>query len=135
MNTIIGRVTRNAEINTLKNDKQVVNFSVATNDNYKNKQGERIEQTTYYNCSYWISSKIAEFLTKGTLVELSGRISSNAWIGKEGELKSGLNFHTSQIKLHGGGKIEGIDNQSSKSTPKPQNTNVFAEETEDDLPF
>lgn len=32
MNTIVGRITKNAEINTLKNDKQVVNFSVATND-------------------------------------------------------------------------------------------------------
>ena len=68
MNTIIGRVIKNAEINTLKNDKQVVNFSVAINNNYKTKQGERREQTTYYNCSYWINSKIAEFLTTGTLV-------------------------------------------------------------------
>ncbi len=50
--------------------------------------------------------KIAEFLTTGTLVELSGRISSNAWIGKDGEIKSGLNFHTSNVKLHGGGKKE-----------------------------
>ena len=60
------------------------------------------EQTTYYNCSYWINAKIAEYLIKGTLVELSGRISSSAWIGKDGEIKSGLNFHTSNIKLHGG---------------------------------
>ena len=136
MNTIIGRVTKNAEINTLKNDKQVVNFSVAINDNYKTKQGERREQTTYYNCSYWINSKIAEYLTKGTLVELSGRVSSNAWIGKDGEIKSGLNFHTSQIKLHGGGKREEKKKQSTqKSDSKPQTTKTFAEETDDDLPF
>ncbi|KUJ58340.1 single-stranded DNA-binding protein [Chryseobacterium aquaticum] len=132
MNTIIGRVTRNAEISNLKNDRQVVNFSVATNDNYKDKQGTRRELTTYYNCSYWINSKIAEFLTKGTLVELSGRVSSNAWIGKDGEIKSGLNFHTSNIKLHGGGqKSESQD----KPTEKPQKSNVFAEDTDDDLPF
>lgn len=131
MNTIIGRVTRNAEINNLKNDKQVVNFSVAINDSYKTKQGERREQTTYYNCSYFINAKIAEFLTTGTLVELSGRISSNAWIGKDGEIKSGLNFHTSNIKLHGGGKRVEIE---KLSTEKPK-TNVFAEDTDDDLPF
>ncbi|STD04964.1 single-stranded DNA-binding protein [Chryseobacterium carnipullorum] len=47
---IVGRITRNAEINHLKDDKQVVNFSVAINDSYKTKQGERREQTTYYNC-------------------------------------------------------------------------------------
>ena len=54
-----------------------MNFSVAINDSYKTKQGERKEQTTYYNCSYWINAKIVEYLTKGTLVELSGRISSS----------------------------------------------------------
>lgn len=143
MNTIVGRITKNAEINTLKNDKQVVNFSVAINDGYKTKDGERREQTTYYNCSYWISPNVAKILTKGALVELSGRISSSAWIGKDGEIKSGLNFHTSKIKLHGGGKKsetveadinqrEQSDNQIVQST---QNTNPFADETEDDLPF
>ncbi|HAY3501258.1 single-stranded DNA-binding protein [Elizabethkingia anophelis] len=143
MNTIVGRITKNAEINTLKNDKQVVNFSVATNDSYKTKDGERREQTTYYNCSYWISSNVAKILTKGSLVELSGRISSSAWIGKDGEIKSGLNFHTSKIKLHGGGKRsetgEAEINQSQPSSNQfaqnTQNTNPLAGETDDDLPF
>lgn len=129
---IIGRITKNAEINTLTNSKQVVNFSIAINDSYKNKQGERIEQTTYYNCSYWISPNVAKILTKGTLVELSGRVSSNAWIGNDGEIRSGLNFHTSNIKLHGGGKKSDTDEQQSA---KPQKVTVFVEETEDDLPF
>jgi single-strand DNA-binding protein len=87
--------------------------------------------TTYYNCSYWISSNVAKILTKGTLVELSGRISSSAWIGKDGEIRSGLNFHTSTIKLHSSGK-------NSESEPK-QNTgetiHPFAGDTDDDLPF
>ena len=49
---IIGRLTRDAEVRTLNNDKQVVNFSVASNESYKNKQGERVEQTTYFDCAY-----------------------------------------------------------------------------------
>ena len=127
---IIGRITKNAEINTLTNSKQVVNFSIAINDNYKNKQGERIEQTSYYNCSYWISPNVAKILTKGALVELSGRASSSAWIGKDGEIRSGLNFHTSNIKLHGGGKRVTVENE----IPQKDN-NPFSDETEDDLPF
>jgi single-strand DNA-binding protein len=132
MNTIVGRITKNAEIKSLKNDRQVVNFSVAINDSYKTKQGERRELTTYYNCSYWISPNVAKVLTKGTLVELSGRISSSAWIGKDGEIRSGLNFHTSDIKLHGSSK-------NSESEPKQNATqesnNPFAGDTDDDLPF
>ena len=134
MNTIVGRITQNTVIKTLKNDKIVVNFSVAINDSYKTKQGERKEQTTYYYCSYWINAKIAEFLTKGTLVELSGRIRKRAWIGKDGEIKSGLNFHTSSIKLHGGKQKSKIHNEPKVSE---QNTNVnpFSDEIDDDLPF
>lgn len=129
---IVGRITKNAEINTLKNDKKVVNFSVAINDSYKTKQGERREETTYYNCSYWISENVAKILTKGTLVELTGRVSSNAWIGKDGEIRSGLNFHTSNIKLHGGGqKTETVETVKSK----PQNAKVTQGENDDDLPF
>ena len=143
MNTIIGRVTKNAEINTLANDKQVVNFSVAINDSYKTKQGEIKEQTTYYNCSYWISPNVAKILTKGALVELTGRTSSNAWIDKDGEIRSGLNFHTSNIKLHSGGKksetSEAYFDQKNKKENEPistsQESNPFSDESEDDLPF
>ena len=132
MNTIVGRLTKNAEINILKNDRQVVNFSIAINDNYKTKQGEIKEQTTFYNCSYWINAKIAPYLIKGTLVELSGRISSNAWIGKDGEIKSGLNFHTSRIKLHGKANTKSTQQQQASETPKG---NHFTEDENDDLPF
>ncbi|MDM1048175.1 MULTISPECIES: single-stranded DNA-binding protein [Bacteroidota] len=127
---ITGRLTRDAEVRTTSQDKQVVNFSVATNDSYKNKQGERIEQTTYFDCSYWITPKVARLLTKGTLVELTGRVSIRAWTGNDGEPKAGLNFHTSQIKLHGGSRktetTQATDNNKGK---------VKAEQTEDDLPF
>ncbi|KQT23727.1 single-stranded DNA-binding protein [Chryseobacterium sp. Leaf405] len=129
---IVGRITKNAEINTLKGDKKVVNFSVAINESYKNKEGERVEQATYYNCSYWISPKVANILTKGTLVELTGRVSSNAWIGKDGEIKSGLNFHTSNIKLHGGGQIV---KSVLKEDPKPKKVQFTEEDNDDDLPF
>ncbi len=47
---------------------------------------------------------MAKLLTKGTLVELTGRVSPRAWVSKEGEPKAGLNLHTSQIKLYGGNK-------------------------------
>ncbi|MEG1230243.1 MAG: single-stranded DNA-binding protein [Flavobacterium sp.] len=127
---IIGRVTRDAEVRTLSNEKKVVNFSIATNENFKNKQGERVEQTTYFDCTYWISTKVAILLTKGTLVELLGRVSTRAWIGKDGEPRAGLNFHTSNIKLHGSSK--NASSQPSVNTDESKNVN---ETKEDDLPF
>ncbi len=118
---IIGRLTRDAQVRTLSNEKQVVNFSIVTNDNYRNKQGERIEQTTYFDYSYWISLKVAEILTKGALVELNGRAYTSAWIGKDGEVHSGLNFPTSQIKLPSSSKKD--NNSTTPKTKKMQNQN------------
>lgn len=134
---IIGRLTRDAEVRNLSNEKQVVNFSIATNDNYRNKQGERVEQTTYFECAYWISPKVADFLTKGTLVELSGRAYTSAWIGKDGEAHAGLNFHTSQIKFHSGGKITESNSTESNKTTKKEISNSKSNENDkdDDLPF
>jgi single-strand DNA-binding protein len=127
---IIGRLTRDAQISTLPSDKQVVNFSVAVNDSYRNKQGERVERTEYFNCAYWISTNVAKILTKGALVELIGRVSARAWIGNDGKAYATLNFHTSQIKLYGGGKrSETVAGGNTNNSVAPANNG------KDDLPF
>ncbi|MDV6167111.1 single-stranded DNA-binding protein [Flavobacterium sp. DG1-102-2] len=134
---IIGRVTKDAQVHTLSNEKQVVNFSIATNENYRNKQGESVEQATFFDCAYWISPKVATFLTKGTLVELTGNVSARAWTGKDGVQRASLNFLTSQIKLHGGGKKgENPTTESRQDTNRAKNIEVTGNETiHDDLPF
>ena len=130
---IIGRLTKDAEVRTTSQEKQVVNFSIATNESYRNKQGERVRQITYFDCSYWITPNVAQYLTKGTLVELTGRVSARAWTGRDGQTYAGLNFHTSQIKMHGGNSRNN-DAQTQEATVKnievAQYNNV-----EDDLPF
>lgn len=126
---IIGRLTSDAQVQTLSNNKQVVNFSVAVNDTYRNKDGETIQQTTFFDCSYWISVNVAKILSKGALVELSGRVSARAWVNSQGEAKAGLNFHTSKIKLHHSKKSEATTQETI--TPQALNT----EEDFDDLPF
>jgi len=128
---ITGRLTRDAEVRTLSNENQVVNFSVAVNDSYKTKQGEWVEQTAYFDCAYWISAKVATLLTKGTLVELTGRVSTRAWTGKDGEPKAGLNFHTSNIKLHGGSRRT----ETAQATAQSESNGTTGQDTEDDIPF
>jgi single-strand DNA-binding protein len=106
----------------------VVNFSVAVNDSYKPKGGERVKLTTYYNCGYWISEKIAEQLKKGTLVEVSGRIYVNAYSGADGNAKASLNCHVNTIKIHAWPKeLEVI----GKAVEAPERSNG----TDEDLPF
>lgn len=128
---ITGRLTRDAEVRTTSNGKQVVNFSVAVNDSYKTKQGERVEQTAFFDCSYWLTPNVAKMLTKGLLVELTGRVSTRAWVSKDGEAKAGLNFHTSNIKPLAGGRRT----ETAQATAQAENNSFTAQGADDDLPF
>lgn len=98
--TITGRLTADAVVNTLKDERKVVNFSIAINDTYRPKgSGERVKVTTYCNCSYWISEKVAQYLKKAMLVEVTGRIYVTPYVGKDGTAKASLNCHVSNIKF------------------------------------
>ncbi len=121
------RLTGDAKVFTVKDDKQVVNFSVAINDSYKPKGGSEVKKlVTYFQCAYWMNPKIASFLTKGTIVEMDGRVSVNAYKDMEGEAKASLNFHVNSIKMHGGAK-----GAANKAVETPVETAKAA----DDLPF
>lgn len=155
---IIGRVTRDAEVRTLSEDKKVVNFSIAVNDSYKPKNGEKVTHTEFFDCSYWLATGIAQYLTKGSIVELTGRLSTRAYLDSEGNPKAGLNFHTAAITLHGGNsgtqQQDGAMQPNAKSQPQPkkeaqaasaatpETATVYEAEvvtggigTDDDLPF
>ncbi len=71
-----------------------------------------------------MKSAIAQYLIKGTLVELYGRIGVNAYKDMEGEPKAALTFHVNSIKLHGGSKQ--VETQINANDAAP---------TGDDLPF
>ena len=128
---LVGRLTADAKVSILKDERKVVNFSIAINDSYKPKDSEKVSKiTTYVNCSYWINPAIAEHLTKSSLVELSGRIGVNAWTKAEGEAKASLTFHVNNIKLHGKGKATEAEN----ITTSPVSPADIKEPLED-LPF
>src|SRR4051812_1988979 len=133
---ITARITKDAVVSQLKDDRQVINFTVAINDYYKPKnsaEGKKI--TTYINCSYWLTSKIIERLTKGTLVELSGRIGVNAYVDLQGEARATLTFHVNTIKFHGLAKS--ASEKHFLTHAKESNSLAANEITEpaDDLPF
>lgn len=124
---ITGRVTADAKVYNVKGDKQVVNFTLAENHGYKNKEGKWVDLTEFYRCAYWFNAKIAKSLKKGRLVELTGRPSASAYTGQDGEARASLNFHTVNIKFH-----DGLNGDKPASN---QDTDVPEQDPTDDLPF
>ncbi len=128
---ITARITADATLNTLKDEKQVVNFNVAINDSYKPKGSNEVKKAvTFIQCAYWMNPAIAKHLTKGTLVELYGRIGVNAYKDMQGEPKAALTFHVNSIKLHGKSRASEAEN----STAHPVSAADIKEPLED-LPF
>jgi single-strand DNA-binding protein len=123
---LTGRLTADAKVSEVKGGKKVVNFNIAINDSYKPKDGERVELTTYVECAYWINPKVGQYLKKGLLVQLYGRMNSRAWVNKDGEPKSSLTCNISGLKFLGA---------SANSTYAKQGGNKGNPPGEDDLPF
>lgn len=129
---ITARLTGDAIISTVKNDRQVVNFNVAINDSYKAKGSSEVTKlVTYAKCDYWVNPGIAQYLTKGSLVELQGRVGVNAYIGKDGTAKAALTFHVNSIKLHG----KSTSSNEVVSAPIMQAVTPALADGGDDLPF
>jgi single-strand DNA-binding protein len=85
-----GRITAAAEVNAVKGGKQVVNFTVAINQQWTNKDGDKKEKTAFVNRAYWRNAGIAEYLGKGSVVEISGWIEAQEYKTNAGEAKGRL---------------------------------------------
>ena len=124
---IIGRLTADAQVSEIKDGRKVVNFNVAVNDYFKTKAGEARTVTEFFRCAYWVSAKVAKLLTKGTLVSLYGRTGVDAYMGRDGEPKASLRFHTSQIKI-----LSAIHRQEDNHATEPDRQ---ANNHKEGLPF
>ena len=140
---LIGHIGQDAEVKDF-NDNQVINFSVAVTESYTNKQGEKISNTTWYECAKWgNNTSVAQYLKKGTQVFVSGKPQSRAWQKEDGTLVSNLGVNVFNLTLLGS-KNENQNQSQSQSQPQSSNnaqvqapeTNLN-EETEEfsDLPF
>lgn len=122
---LIGRLTKDAVVAQLKEERKVVNFTIAVNDYYKPKNSDKgVSITTFVNCAYWISTAIAVLLKKGNLIEVSGRLTVNAYKDMQGEAKGSLNCHVDSIKIHLQQKTGIAKAEASQEQP-----------VQDDLPF
>lgn len=73
---LVGRLGKDPEVKYMANETAVCNFSIATNRSYKDKAGERVEQTEWHNITFFgkQAEVIKEYLKKGNQVYIEGRI-------------------------------------------------------------
>lgn len=96
--TLIGNLGGDPEIRYTPGGTAVCNFSIATTKRYKNKDGEKVEQTSWHKIVAWnkLAEICAEHLNKGQQVQVVGEIQYQEWTDKENvkRITTEINIHT-----------------------------------------
>jgi len=84
---LIGNLGNDPEIINLESGKMLAKFSIATNDSYKNAQGEKIIDTQWHNIVAWgkTAEIVEKYVTKGKEIAVEGKLTSRSYETKEGE--------------------------------------------------
>ena len=119
---LIGNLGKDPEVRYLDNGVAVANLSLATSENYKNKDGEKVTQTEWHDIVLWRGlAEVAEkYLKKGSSVYIEGKLRTNKWVDKDENTRYKTEVLAEKLTMLGRSQNQ---EQSSEST------------SEDDLPF
>jgi len=114
----------------------VATFSLATSESYKDKAGQKVEQTEWHEVEVW--GKLAEiagkYLTKGTTIYLEGSIKSNKWTDKDGNNRKTTRIKATSFTMLGSKQGTSPADVKSGASPKPSGE-YDGSQVEDELPF
>lgn len=137
---VIGNLGKDCVVNTV-NGKNVINFTVAHTEKYKDSQGNQQEKTTWVECAYWSDKTgVAQYLTKGKQVYVEGQPEARSFQRNDGTPGSSLSLRVRDIQLLGGrGDNAGGAYQPAAATASSPSSNIPSPsditEPVDDLPF
>ena len=99
---IVGNLGKDCIVKEV-NGKNVINFSVAHTERYKDSQGNQKERTTWVECAYWTDkTAIAPYLVKGKMVYAEGAPEADSYTNKEGQPAATLRMRVQTVQLLGG---------------------------------
>ena len=134
---VVGYLGRDPELRYTSEGTPVCNFSVATTERRKDRQGEMQDVTTWFRVNVWRrQAEIAnQYLKKGKLVYVEGRLSQSEYQDREGQTRTSLEIQASDIQFIGSRGDEG----GGETETRPAKVNRPAEPSgpisDDDIPF
>ncbi|NCC72949.1 MAG: single-stranded DNA-binding protein [Sphingobacteriia bacterium] len=134
---LVGNLGRDPEIMTFENNVKKATFSLATTESYRDKDGNRVDQTEWHNIVLWRGlAEIAEkYLRKGSSVYLEGKIKTRSY-EQNGIKKYVTEIFVDNMQMLGKRDQEGTSYQpQSPAEPSFEETQPTEDDTTDDLPF
>jgi single-strand DNA-binding protein len=129
---LIGRLGKDPEARYMPNGTAVCNFSLATGEKWKDKNGDKQERTEWHSITAFgkVAEVVAEYLRKGSQVYVEGKLHTDKWKDKEGNDRYTTKIILSQLQMLGG--------KSGAERPAQATAAAPAEDPEgfnDDIPF
>lgn len=142
---LIGNLTRDPELRTTPSGQPVATFGIATNRMYTDNTGTKKQQTEFHNIVAWgrLAEIATQYLSKGKMVLIEGRLTTRSWQGQDGAKKSRTEIITERMQLGprtGGGARSGQEAEAPQ-TPPPKEEDIPVIEQSDevdtskDIPF
>lgn len=146
---LVGRLGKDPEIRQTNGDQTVANFSIATDESYKNRDGEKVKKTEWHRIVIWgkLAEIVEQYLTKGSLVYLEGKIQTRKWEDRDGVERYSTDIVCDTMRMLGGGekndeseerpaaKPKGSGKTAAKKTKPQTETEENYEATDEDIPF
>jgi single-strand DNA-binding protein len=136
---LVGNLGKDPEVRHLEGGVSVAHFTLATNDYYKDKQGNRVERTEWHNISAWrgLADMADKFLKKGQQVYIEGKLRTRQYQDKDQQTRYITEIIADEISMLGGrpqGAGATSTDATSQTAAEPQQS--FRQEPElDQLPF
>ena len=141
---LIGRLGRDPEVRYMPNGEAVCNFSIATSETWNDRQtGQRQERTEWHAITLYrrLAEIAGQYLKKGSLVYIEGRIQSRKYTDKNGIERTAYEIIGSEMKMLGGkteGSSESANTAEPPAPPRRQDSAAPAQpvdDIDDDIPF
>lgn len=134
---LIGNLGKDPEVVNFDNGVKKASFSLATNDSYKNREGQEIDRTEWHNIVMWrgLADVAEKYLRKGSQVYIEGSLRTRSY-EKDGQKRYVTDIECNELTMLGGRPGDqsdqpvGQSNQEQYTPPAP-----ITPDKEDDLPF
>jgi single-strand DNA-binding protein len=144
--TLLGRLGKDPVIKHFSDNNAIAEFSLATTENYKDKEGKWVEVTDWHNIklpSKWMAESAEKYLKKGSLVYIEGKIKTRSYDDKDGNKKYITEIVAEMLrrldKREGGpagvGEQQPSYNNNAPQQEYSQSESKSASNIDDDLPF
>lgn len=106
---LVGRLGQNPEVRYTPSGAAVANFSVATNESWTDKSGQKQERTEWHKVVVWgkLAELCAQYLAKGRQCYLEGRLQTRQWQDKDNQTKYTTEIQAQTVQFLGGGASAG----------------------------